>query len=263
VHFVIDTSRAERLRAAWLPDKSVPLEFIDCPDRRLTRTAAELVSHEARSPGTQVTAILPRRSYSALLGRLLHDRTADKIAAVVSRVPDAAATIIPFDVPDRVRVLQERHARLSSVKHPGAEPDRQAGLDTGPAPGERALRAAAATQSQDHARTLPGTGGYDRPTPSPGVNPIGSVTTRGRVTIEGRVRMLEIRSVDHNAVLAIEVCDSTGDLTALFYGRSRIPGLECGGKVRLRGQAGIKDGAPIMVNPAYQLIIPGTGTSDG
>ena len=44
VHFVIDTEQAEQLRAAWLPDRGVSLEFIDCPDRRLTRAAAELVS---------------------------------------------------------------------------------------------------------------------------------------------------------------------------------------------------------------------------
>src|ERR1700757_1694093 len=109
VHFVIDSAKAERLRAAWLPDRSVSLEFVDCPDRRITRAAADLVSREAEVPGTQVTAILPRRSFSPLLGRLLHDRTADKIAGVVSRVPNAAATIIPFDVQNRVRVLQEHH----------------------------------------------------------------------------------------------------------------------------------------------------------
>ena len=57
-----------------------------------------------------MTVVLPRRSYSALLGRLLHDRTADKIAAVVSRIPRSAATIIPYDVESRVRVIQERHA---------------------------------------------------------------------------------------------------------------------------------------------------------
>ncbi len=110
VHFVIDSEQAERLRAAWLPDRSVSLELIDCPDRRLTRCAAELVGREAETSGTQVTAILPRRSFSPLLGRLLHDRTADKIAGVVSRVPNAAATIIPFDVQNRLRVLHERQA---------------------------------------------------------------------------------------------------------------------------------------------------------
>jgi hypothetical protein len=32
-----------------------------------------------------------------LFGRLLHDRTADKIASIVARTPNAAATIVPFE----------------------------------------------------------------------------------------------------------------------------------------------------------------------
>ena len=92
------------------------------PDRRLTRAAAELVEREIADPGTHVTVVLPRRSYSALLGRLLHDRTADKIAAVVSRIPRSAATIIPYDVESRVRVLQERHAAKMAAACRGPSP---------------------------------------------------------------------------------------------------------------------------------------------
>src|SRR5215470_15624644 len=111
VHFVIDNVRAERLREKWTrADRGVALDFIDCPDRRLTRAATELVEREIADPGTHVTVILPRRSYSPLLGRLLHDRTADKMAAAISRIPRSAATIVPYDVPSRVRVLQERQA---------------------------------------------------------------------------------------------------------------------------------------------------------
>src|ERR1700748_2575871 len=110
VHFSIDSVRAEKLREEWTrANRGVVLDFIDVPDRRLTRAAAELVGHEVEDPGTHVTVILPRRSYSAWLGRLLHDRTADKIAEVVSRIPRSAATIVPYDVQSRVRVLQERH----------------------------------------------------------------------------------------------------------------------------------------------------------
>ena len=75
--------------------------------------------------------------------------------------------------------------------------------------------------------------------------------------------MVEIRSVEQNSVLACEISDSTGDLTALFYGRSRIAGLMCGSRVRFRGPAGIKHGAPVMVNPAYELIVPGTAGKSG
>jgi hypothetical protein len=264
VHFVIDTEQAERLRAAWLPDRNVSLEFIDCPDRRLTRAAADLVSHEAETPGTQVTAILPRRSFRPI-GRFLHDRTADKIAGVVSRVPNAAATIIPFDVQNRVRILAERHAAQD-----GHAPVAVAATPGPPAAGPPAdaltavqqdlqSAVAAATPREEKAEPLPGAGGYDRPIPPPGVTPIGSLHQPGKASVEGRVRVVEIRSVERNSVLACEISDSTGDLTALFYGRSRIPGLMCGSRVRLRGPVGIKHGAPVMVNPAYELIVPHSG----
>jgi hypothetical protein len=95
VHFVIDSQHAERLRVAWQPERGVPLEFVDCPDRRLARCAADLARHEADLPGAQVTVILPGRSSSPLLGRLLHGRTAGKIAAALSRVPNVAVTVIP------------------------------------------------------------------------------------------------------------------------------------------------------------------------
>ena len=211
-----------------------------------------------------MTAILPRRSFSPLLGRLLHDRTADKIAGVVSRVPNAAATIIPFDVQNRLHVLQQRQAERdgtapASLTTPPGPP-----ADGTPADGVpdklQHLKAAAAAAAPDGDRPepLPGAGGYDRPVPPPGATPIGSIHQPGKVTVEGRVRVVEIRSVERNSVLACEVSDSTGDLTALFYGRSRIAGLMCGSRVRFKGPVGIKHGTPVMVNPAYELIVPPT-----
>ena len=99
---------------------------------------------------------------------------------------------------------------------------------------------------------------YDRPVPSAGVNPIGSLLRPGRVTVEGRVRAVEIRPVERNSVLAIDIADSTGDLTALFYGRTHIPGIMCGVRVRFRGPVGLRGEGPVMINPAYELLSPGT-----
>src|SRR5215471_1126761 len=111
VHFVIDNVVADTLRQDWVrANTGIPLDFIDCADRRLARCAAELVSAEADLPGVGVTVVLPRRTYSTVLGRLLHDRTADKMAAAVSRIPHAAATIVPFDVRNRLQVIQDRRA---------------------------------------------------------------------------------------------------------------------------------------------------------
>jgi amino acid transporter len=251
VHFVIDNVQAERLRQKWTrADRGVPLDFIDVPDRRLTRAAAELVEHEAAEPDTFVTVVLPRRSYSALLGRLLHDRTADKIAAVVSRIPRSAATIVPYDVESRVRVLQERQAAKIAVSGP-AEVPAQNGPAAGPQPARTQLSGAKNGSGSPQAAK-----DGDGSSPAPGAVPIGSLTTPGRAIVEGRVIVVEIRPVERNSVLACEISDSTGVLTALFYGRSHIPGIVCGARVRFRGAVGFKNGQPVMTNPAYELLFP-------
>jgi TIR domain-containing protein len=96
---------------------------------------------------------------------------------------------------------------------------------------------------------------YDRPAQSPGVNPIGSIIhAPGRATVEGLVQVVEIRPVERGSALAVEISDSTGDLTALFYGRGHMPGIICGAKVRLRGPFSIREDGPIMINPAYELL---------
>ena len=146
VHFVIDTAEAETLREEWTrADRGIVLDFIDCPDRRLARAAAELVSAEAAVPGTHVTAVLPRRSYSPLLGRLLHDRTADKIAAVVSRIPHCAATIVPFDVRNRLEVLRTRGNGMNGKIAPRRRTARP------PADGKAAVTGTAATPGDGQA----------------------------------------------------------------------------------------------------------------
>jgi hypothetical protein len=56
-------------------------------------------------------------------------------------------------------------------------------------------------------------------------------------------------------VLACEVADSSGELTAVFYGRTHIAGLEPGSRIRLPGMVGIADnGHPAMINPSYELL---------
>jgi len=269
VHFVIDSARADKLRRDWTQaDRGVALEFIDAPDRRLTRAAADLVCQETADPGTHVTVILPRRSYSPLLGRFLHDRTADKIARVVSQIPRSAATIIPYDVQSRVEVLHERETARAAGGEAAAQPAaagdgagaRGAGAD-GTVPGGMVQPGAAAADGP--AKTSPDgkrkadNEDYGHPVPSAICTPIGSLTRPGRTTVEGRVHSVEIRPAGGSSVLAITVTDSTGQLTALFYGRSHIAGLEPGVRIRLTGAFGIRGELPGMINPTYELLSPG------
>jgi hypothetical protein len=104
VHFVIDTLHASRLQQRWEHfEDEIPLRMLECPDRNLSRAAQELVLQEIdERPGTKVTVLLPRRTYAPLVGRLLHDRTADKMAAAISRVPGATAQIVAYDVGSRI-----------------------------------------------------------------------------------------------------------------------------------------------------------------
>jgi amino acid transporter len=277
VHFVIDSVRADKLREKWTrADRGVPLDFVDVADRRLLRAAAELVEREVEDPGTHVTVVLPRRSYSALLGRLLHDRTADKIAAVVSRIPRSAATIVPYDVESRVRVLQERQAAKTAAEVPedvsdqkfrseeaavaadhangaspnGKGPQAKAPLSEQAAKGRGLLRKKAPEPCEDDVAD-----GF-APSAVPGVRTIGSIQEPGKFIVEGRIRVVEIKPVKSNSVLACEISDGTGTLTALFYGRSHIPGIVCSARVRFKGSVGIKNGHPVMINPAYELIFP-------
>jgi amino acid transporter len=104
VHFVVDADHSAQLQERWRHfEHDTQLRVIDCPDRHLSRVAQELVLRVKRDhPDTKVTVLLPRRTYSAMLGRLLHDRTADKMARAVSRIPGATAIIVPYDVESRI-----------------------------------------------------------------------------------------------------------------------------------------------------------------
>jgi hypothetical protein len=156
------------------------------------------------------------------LAALLHDHTADKIARVVSRIPQSAATIIPFDVAARVEVLHERKV-----------------LARAPV---KASAAGAATHQ------------HDQPAMELDTTPISLLTSYRRAAIAGRVHSIEIRPVERSSVLACTVTDASGELTALFYGRTHISGLEPGSRVRLHGPVGISKTGPVMINPAYELL---------
>ena len=85
VHFVLDTAVAKDLEEQWtrLGLSRFPLELVECPDRRLGRAAMELVAELAADGETEVTVLLPRRVFETRFTRVLHDRTGDRIAALV------------------------------------------------------------------------------------------------------------------------------------------------------------------------------------
>ncbi|MFC1437949.1 APC family permease [Streptacidiphilus sp. N1-10] len=100
IHFMIDSREAEKLAAQWAEAEvgDLPLEIVQCPDRRITRALLELITRNTADRKSQITLLIPERNYSPVLGRLLHRRTADHIARAVGKLPNVVATIVPFDV---------------------------------------------------------------------------------------------------------------------------------------------------------------------
>jgi amino acid transporter len=238
VHLTTDQAHADKLAQRWLSAGArLPLELIDCPDRRLTHTAADLVTEQTEGGVRHVTAVLPRRSYPALTGRLLHDRTADKMAHAISRIPSAIATIIPFDVRHKTGVM---HTALSTY------------ADTArPVTSVRPIAAKPVTAASADRFCA-----YQRPVARPDAEPIDGLVPSDRATVEGDVHLLQIRPVDHSTVLCCRVSDGTGELTALFYGRRHIAGVQPGCQIRLHGTVSRHpDGQLTMVNPAYELMV--------
>lgn len=236
VHFVIDSSHAAELRSAWdaQPGLDLSLELVDCPDRRLPRAALELTERlMADGASTQVTLVLPRRSYGAFIGRMLHDRTADDIAAAVSSVPGAAATIVPYDASTPMRPLR----RFGSGHGPGRV---AGGADLAPGPegtgGDTIVAPPASTWDRGQRVA------------------IRNATHRQIVVVEGRIRSVEVSPISGSPALRCELVDDTGGVTLLFYGRRMISGIEPGVHLRAEGRIGEYKGHLAIANPVYSLM---------
>ncbi|HEY7054164.1 MAG TPA: amino acid permease [Mycobacterium sp.] len=231
VHFMIDSAHAIRLRNRWeYYELETPLRIIDCPDRRLIRAALELVAVTCdQHRNSHVTLLLPRRSYAPLIGRLLHDRSADKISRAISRVPDAAATIVPYDVQARIRLafpdlFEERITR------------RIERLQTRMAQGER--------------RRVEK---YEHPEPPPAVIEIDALITGHLATIQGRVTQLDDVVKNSESKRVVVVGDESGELTVSF--REGATDLRVGQLVRLTGKARGYGNRPLyMTDPSYRVV---------
>jgi hypothetical protein len=83
--------------------------------------------------------------------------------------------------------------------------------------------------------------------------PIGAVAWRGHVEVEGRVRTLRVQPLGDSSTLECVLEDDTGVISLVFLGRSKIPGIDIGSRIRAEGTAGEHRGRLAMLNPVYQL----------
>ena len=230
VHFVIDDRRAEAIQKAWAASDAlddVTLELIDCPDRRLANSALDYAIRMTEKPDVELTLLLPRRAYSGFLGRLLHDQTAEEIAAPISQLPRVVATIVPFDVD-----------RITSGKNL---------LTT-----EKVTSAAVAPKPIKKAPpvNLEPVSHY-----AENVTPIGNIEWRKRAQVQGRVTSIKTAPRGSAPTLEVEIWDESGGVSLHFLGRREIAGLEVGSQLRAEGMVGEEEGSMVILNPSYELLV--------
>jgi hypothetical protein len=240
VHVSLDNEAACRLEKDWidrgLTDR-VPLAVIECPDRRLFRAVSRLALNTAVRDRAEVTILLPRRTFSTLSQRLLHDRTADRIAATVARIPHVNATIVPFDTtlpPDVADRLEHRQQDAA---------------------GRPELVDTAAANGSGRATERDPDGRHAAASRVDGVVPIGTLTWKQRVTVEGRVTAVQVGSAAGRS-LEVELFDDSGGIRLLFLGRTSIPGLVPGARLRATGRVGEFKGHLALANPRWEMLEP-------
>jgi amino acid transporter len=257
VHFDIDTKAARELEAEWgrIGLARLPLDIIECPDRRLGRAAIELVAEATLDGDTECTVLLPRRSYSGVWERFLHDRTADKIAAVLGEVPHVSATIIPFAVggrrfDERVRSYGRSVQQAARLGRNGAD-TREVG-DAEARGGAGADR----TARKEGSRRAPAVLEADETLAlrAGATTPISAVAPRQRVRVAGRVKSVRVQPRAGTSNLECVLSDGTGGLLLVFQGRPKIAGIDPGARLVAEGMVGTWSRRPAMLNPSFEVV---------
>lgn len=73
------------------------------------------------------------------------------------------------------------------------------------------------------------------------------------VTMLGRLRSVELCPTNEAATLQAELFDGTQGVTLIWLGRRRIPGIEPGRTIKVRGRIAERDGQKVLYNPYYEL----------
>ncbi len=229
VHFDLDSWRTDELTKAWrdLGFTRFPLDIVECPDRRMPRAALELAARTTADCDTELTILIPRREYTKVWHRLLHDRSSNAIVAALGDTPHCNVTIVPYHL-GRARTVA---APPTPTPLPTVTPAAFKPGKTGPA--------ATNVSSND----LPGQR-----------TRIADVASRQRSTVAGRVKAFRVQPWGGNPALECTLADETGSITVVFFGRREIGGVRLGTIMTVTGVAGEHHGMRAILNPEYAII---------
>lgn len=225
VHFDLDPIRTEDLLVSWerLGYERFPLDVVECPDRRVDRLAAEIVTRELRGGETEVTVLLPRREYTRRWHRLFHDHTADALAKPLAGLAHCNVTVVPY--------------------HIGSTP-----ISLLPVAADSKKKGGTSRVVKSETIDL---GGMDLPADR---TPVSQLVPRSRARVVGRVFAVRVQTHAGSAQFEATVIDDTGSVTAVFLGHRRIAGLAAGAQVALEGMVTERRGRLSIMNPTYEIL---------
>lgn len=77
---------------------------------------------------------------------------------------------------------------------------------------------------------------------------------RERVEVCGEIRRMTVKPRAGIPAVEVEINDGTGELTVIFSGRQRIPGIGHNRCLTVCGVAHTEGARRVMLNPRYQLL---------
>ncbi len=226
VHFNTDNRRAEAVMRRWrdLGLSSLPLEVIDVADRRLGRAALEMAAKASSDGQTEVSVLIPTRTYRRSWGALLHGKNADRLVRVLGRVPHVNATLVPFNVAD---LAESKRALTNPTRL--SQSMQEAGMQATPGPATSAHVA--------------------------GTTPIADLQHRQHARVAGRIHSVRIQPWSGVPALECTLADASGaELLVVFLGRREVAGIRNGTQLAVDGVIGERRGRLAMLNPAYELL---------
>jgi hypothetical protein len=222
VHFDIDGWKTDQLTAAWteLGLARFPLDIVECPDRRIPRAALEMAADALEDGTTELTVLIPRREYTKVWHRMLHDRSSAGIADALDALPHCSVTIVPYHLgslkamPPAEQDAPWPSARLTGTPHPH--------LEVAALPKDRTC--------------------------------IGDLVPRQRAIIAGRIRSVRVQPWSGTGSLECTIADDTGSMNIVWYGRRAIGGIRVGTVVSVVGTVGRHRGRDAVLNPENTII---------
>ena len=87
-----------------------------------------------------------------------------------------------------------------------------------------------------------------------GIQPIAEAPTRSSVLLAGEVQGLQVVPRAGSPSLEVTISDGSGRAVAVFTGRKRLGGVDCGRRILIEGVGRTERGRMVVLNPAYTIV---------